>query len=117
MTKDDSIQDQINKILGIPEVDCAVDCVGYSLSSSSAPLPLPFLSPYLSFHPNLLYNRFEARGCGHDGHKKEMPAQVLNASMAITKAGGKIGIPGLYVTEDPGIIFCSILIFSLSFLC
>ena len=81
------------------------------------PLPLPFLSPYLSFHPNLLYNRFEARGCGHDGHKKEMPAQVLNASMAITKAGGKIGIPGLYVTEDPGIIFCSILIFSLSFLC
>lgn len=75
LTKDDSIQDQINNILGVPEVDCAVDCVG-----------------------------FEARGCGHEGHKKEAPAQVLNTTMAITKAGGKIGIPGLYVTEDPGAV-------------
>lgn len=29
--------------------------------------------------------RFEARGCGHEGHKKEVPAQVLNTTMAITK--------------------------------
>jgi glutathione-independent formaldehyde dehydrogenase len=27
---------------------------------------------------------------------------VLNQAMAITRAGGSIGIPGLYVTEDPG---------------
>jgi glutathione-independent formaldehyde dehydrogenase len=29
------------------------------------------------------------------------PAVVLNQAMAI-RAGGSIGIPGLYVTEDPG---------------
>jgi glutathione-independent formaldehyde dehydrogenase len=27
---------------------------------------------------------------------------VLNSLMSVTQAGGKIGIPGLYVTEDPG---------------
>src|SRR4051795_5090573 len=27
---------------------------------------------------------------------------MLNSLMAITRAGGSIGIPGLYVTEDPG---------------
>jgi len=27
---------------------------------------------------------------------------VLNAAMTVTRAGGAIGIPGLYVTEDPG---------------
>ena len=69
-----SIQDQIENILGVPEVDCAVDCVG-----------------------------FEARGCGHN-HSKEVPAQVLNSVMEITKAGGAIGIPGLYVTGDPGAV-------------
>ena len=69
-----SLADQIAQIVGIPEVDAAVDCVG-----------------------------FEARGHGHDcGH--EHPATVLNAAMEITKAGGSIGIPGLYVTGDPGAV-------------
>jgi len=68
------IEEQIRSILGEPEVDCAVDCVG-----------------------------FEAHGCGCD-HNKEQPATVLNQTMAITKAGGAIGIPGLYVTEDPGAV-------------
>jgi len=27
---------------------------------------------------------------------------VLNSLMALTRAGGGIGIPGLYVTDDPG---------------
>jgi glutathione-independent formaldehyde dehydrogenase len=36
------------------------------------------------------------------GRRKEKPAVVLNQAMAITRAGGSIGIPGLYVTEDPG---------------
>ena len=67
-----SVDEQIEKILGTPEVDAAVDCVG-----------------------------FEARGCGHN-HAKEVPAQVLNDCMTVTKAGGAVGIPGLYVTEDPG---------------
>eukprot|EP01097_Dermamoeba_algensis_P010752 TRINITY_DN8035_c0_g1_i1.p1 TRINITY_DN8035_c0_g1~~TRINITY_DN8035_c0_g1_i1.p1 ORF type:complete len:445 (-),score=101.27 TRINITY_DN8035_c0_g1_i1:114-1424(-) len=68
------IPDQIAQILKVPEVDCAIDCVG-----------------------------FEARGCGHH-HHQERPAQVLNDLMAITRAGGAIGIPGLYVTEDPGAV-------------
>ena len=68
------IEDQLENILGRGqrEIDCAVDAVG-----------------------------FEARGCGHN-HKQEVPAQVLNDLMRITKAGGAVGIPGLYVTEDPG---------------
>ncbi|CCQ17460.1 Glutathione-independent formaldehyde dehydrogenase [Rhodococcus sp. AW25M09] len=65
-------QDQIEQILGIPEVDAAVDAVG-----------------------------FEARGHGGDS-SHEAPATVLNSLMDITTAGGGIGIPGLYVTGDPG---------------
>jgi glutathione-independent formaldehyde dehydrogenase len=68
------LPEQIERIIGVPEVDSAVDCVG-----------------------------FEARGCGHN-HSKEVPAQVLNSVMEITKAGGAIGIPGLYVTGDPGAV-------------
>ena len=30
------------------------------------------------------------------------PATVLNSIMDVTRAGGAIGIPGLYVTDDPG---------------
>lgn len=41
---------------------------------------------------------FEARG--YSGG--EQPAVVLNQMMEITRAAGSIGIPGLYVTEDPG---------------
>ena len=67
-----SIADQIDQILGAPEVDCAVDCVG-----------------------------FEARGHGAEA-KNEAPATVLNSLMTLTRAGGSIGIPGLYVTDDPG---------------
>jgi glutathione-independent formaldehyde dehydrogenase len=43
---------------------------------------------------------FEARG--HGSESGEAPATVLNDAMTITRAGGSIGIPGLYVTEDPG---------------
>lgn len=43
---------------------------------------------------------FEARGHGEGA--AEAPATVLNAAMEITRAGGAIGIPGLYVTGDPG---------------
>jgi glutathione-independent formaldehyde dehydrogenase len=65
-------KDQIEQILGVPEVDCAVDAVG-----------------------------FEARGHGGDA-ATERPATVLNSMMDITRAAGRIGIPGLYVTGDPG---------------
>ncbi len=72
LRKSASVADQIAQILGVPEVDCAVDCVG-----------------------------FEARGHGSDA-SVERPATVLNAIMEITRAGGQLGIPGLYVTGDPG---------------
>jgi glutathione-independent formaldehyde dehydrogenase len=72
VSKDASVGDQIAQILGEPLVDCGVDCVG-----------------------------FEARGHGHScAH--EAPATVLNSLMTVTRAGGAIGIPGLYVTDDPG---------------
>ena len=72
LRKDATLAEQIEQILGVPEVDCAVDCVG-----------------------------FEAHGHGHDA-KREQPATVLNSIMSITRAGGALGIPGLYVTDDPG---------------
>lgn len=63
--------EQIEDILGEPEVDAAVDAVGY-----------------------------EARDHGPGG--EERPARVLNDVMTVTRAGGGVGIPGLYVTGDPG---------------
>lgn len=44
---------------------------------------------------------FEARGHGAQA-QVEAPATVLNSLMQVTRAGGALGIPGLYVTEDPG---------------
>src|ERR1700761_1466363 len=72
LKKSDKLEDLIANVIGTPEVDAAVDAVG-----------------------------FEARGHGSH-HESEAPATVLNSLMAITRAGGAIGIPGLYVTEDPG---------------
>ena len=43
---------------------------------------------------------FEARGHGKDAG--EAPATVLNDIMTIARAGASLGIPGLYVTGDPG---------------
>src|SRR5215216_486872 len=58
-----SVKEQIAQIIGEPEVDSAVDAVG-----------------------------FEARG--HEPGAAEAPATVLNTVMEVTRAGGKIGIPG-----------------------
>ncbi|KOO29082.1 glutathione-independent formaldehyde dehydrogenase [Chrysochromulina tobinii] len=71
---DGTISDKIHAITGSPTVDAAVDCVG-----------------------------FEARGMGKAA-SGEVPAQVLNDCMTIVREGGQIGIPGLYVTEDPGAV-------------
>ena len=65
-------RDQVEQLLGEPEVDCAIDAVG-----------------------------FEAHGHGSDA-QAERPATVLNTVMDVTRAGGAVGIPGLYVTGDPG---------------
>ena len=72
LTQDATLAEQIDQIVGEPEVDSAVDCVG-----------------------------FEARGHGSESNV-ERPATVLNSLMEVTRAGGSIGIPGLYVTGDPG---------------
>jgi len=45
---------------------------------------------------------FEASGHGRSAG--EAPATVLNDVMSVTRAGGRLGIPGLYVTGDPGAI-------------
>jgi glutathione-independent formaldehyde dehydrogenase len=71
LTRDASLADQIEQILGEPEVDAAVDAVG-----------------------------FEAKGHGQGA--SEAPATVLNDVMTVARAGASLGIPGLYVTGDPG---------------
>ncbi len=71
LRKEGQLGDRIAQILGVPEVDSAVDCVG-----------------------------FEARA--HGEKADEAPATVLNALMTVARAGGALGIPGLYVTDDPG---------------
>lgn len=66
-----SLAEQIEQILGVPEVDAAVDAVGFEASAHG--------------HPN-----------------EAAPAAVLNSLMDVTAVGGGVGIPGLYVTDDPG---------------
>ena len=66
---DAELPDQIAEILGEPEVDCAVDAVGFEASGRAG---------------------------------EEAPAVVLNSVQTVTRAGGSLGIPGLYVTGDPG---------------
>jgi len=72
LSKSDKLEELIEAVLGVPEVDASIDAVG-----------------------------FEAKGHGAQ-HTVEAPATVLNSLMSITRAAGGIGIPGLYVTEDPG---------------
>src|ERR1700691_4843421 len=72
LTRHDRLGEMVADVLGVPEVDCAIDCVG-----------------------------FEAKAQGTDGKIVEAPAVVLNRLMEITRAAGAIGIPGLYVTDDP----------------
>jgi glutathione-independent formaldehyde dehydrogenase len=74
LTKTATLAEQIEQIVGVPEVDCSIDCVG-----------------------------FEAHGTGKQADV-ERPATVLNQIMDVTRAGGALGIPGLYVTGDPGAV-------------
>ncbi|MDT7725439.1 MAG: glutathione-independent formaldehyde dehydrogenase [Actinomycetota bacterium] len=73
LTRDAGLPDLIEQVLGEPEVDAAVDAVG-----------------------------FEARGHGEGA--AEAPATVLNDIMSVARAGASLGIPGLYVTGDPGAV-------------
>ena len=71
LTQSGTLSEKIEQIVGEPEVDAAVDAVG-----------------------------FEARGHGKDA--AEAPATVLNDIMSIARVGAGLGVPGLYVTGDPG---------------
>ena len=71
LTQSENLGDLIANVVGKPEVDSAIDAVG-----------------------------FEAKAHGKSG--EEAPATVLNSLMTVVRAAGAIGIPGLYVTEDPG---------------
>ncbi|WP_134767870.1 formaldehyde dehydrogenase, glutathione-independent [Nocardioides sp. 1609] len=73
LTTDGSLAEKIDQVVGEPEVDAAVDAVG-----------------------------FEARGHGEGA--AEAPATVLNDAMTVARAGAGVGIPGLYVTGDPGAV-------------
>ena len=65
------IRDQIAEILGVPEVDCAIDAIGY-----------------------------EAHGHGQYAHK-ENPADALDTCIDVIKPGGRLGVPGVYISVDP----------------
>ncbi|MFJ4761513.1 alcohol dehydrogenase catalytic domain-containing protein [Kocuria marina] len=66
LNEDVPLQDQIEKILGEPMVDCAVDYVGT-----------------------------EAHGIGKDAGKED-PAYAINQVLDVTRAGGATGIIGIY---------------------
>jgi len=71
LTKHDEIRDQIAQILNVPEVDCAIDAIGY-----------------------------EAHGHGQKAHQ-EVPTDALDTAIKVTRSTGRIGVPGLYIPLDP----------------
>jgi glutathione-independent formaldehyde dehydrogenase len=71
LSKNTPLPDQIEAIFGEREVDCGVDCVG-----------------------------FEAHGHG-SASGEEDPTAVLNSLFAVVRAGGGMGIPGIYTAGDP----------------
>jgi glutathione-independent formaldehyde dehydrogenase len=72
LTQYEIIREQIAEIVGIPEVDCAVDAIG-----------------------------FEAHGHGHKSDQA-VPTDALDTIIDVTRAGGNLGIPGVYLPLDPG---------------
>jgi glutathione-independent formaldehyde dehydrogenase len=70
ISKTESLTGSIRAILGVPQVDCSVECVG-----------------------------FEAHGLGRQSHEE---APLLNPLIEATRVPGAIGVPGLYLPEDPG---------------
>jgi len=71
LSLDVPLRDQIRAIVGVAEVDCGVDCVG-----------------------------FEAHGCGRDA-ARDQPDAVVNGLFSVVRSGGGIGVPGVYTGNDP----------------
>ncbi|HBY25530.1 MAG TPA: glutathione-independent formaldehyde dehydrogenase, partial [Bradyrhizobium sp.] len=65
------VPDQIEAILGEREVDAGVDCVG-----------------------------LEAHGYGEEDREEHSEA-IINVLFDIVRAGGAMGIPGIYTNLDP----------------
>lgn len=65
------IRDPIAEILGVPEVDCAIDAIGY-----------------------------EAHGHGHRADQ-DVPTDALDTLIDITRYGGQLGVVGVYLPMDP----------------
>jgi glutathione-independent formaldehyde dehydrogenase len=65
------IREQIAQILGVPEVDCAIDAIG-----------------------------FEAHGHGHNV-SKDSPTDALDTIIEVTRYGGNVSVPGVYFPMDP----------------
>lgn len=70
LSKTDNLPKEIEKILGKPEVDIFIDCVG-----------------------------FEAFGYGSKSHEGQ-PTRVIDSAIEITKVGGYISLVGLYNNID-----------------
>jgi glutathione-independent formaldehyde dehydrogenase len=71
-SKKTPVADQIEAILGDPEVDCGVDAVG-----------------------------LEAHGNGEEDETEHSEA-VINTLFEVVRAGGAMGVPGIYTNLDPG---------------
>ena len=71
-TKKTPVPDQIEAILGEREVDAGVDCVG-----------------------------LEAHGYG-DEDRQEHSEAIINVLFDVVRAGGAMGVPGIYTDQDPG---------------
>jgi len=69
--KEDELSTHIKTILGCSTVDCAMDCVGY-----------------------------EATGTGQKT-SENVPTNALNQCFEVVKAGGAVGVLGVYFLEDP----------------
>jgi glutathione-independent formaldehyde dehydrogenase len=71
-TKKTPVPDQIEAILGEREVDAGVDCVG-----------------------------LEAHGYGEEDREEHSEA-IINVLFEVVRAGGAMGVPGIYTDLDPG---------------
>jgi len=70
-SKPEDLKAALKSLIGRDQVDCSCDCVGFE-------------------------------SCGHGSQSSDERSDiVLNSCFAITKAGGKLGIPGLYPPADP----------------
>lgn len=65
------LRDPIAEILGVPEVDCGIDAIGY-----------------------------EAHGHGHKADR-DVASDALDTLIDVTRYGGHLGIPGDYLPMDP----------------